>query len=635
MKLRHFFPCLLLAGMAVTMVSCSEEATLPQGQGRNVTMTVNISRVGDNTRAVLTEKDGDLNCTWEENDLILVADGNGNKLGVLSIKNGVGESTATFSGDINTDAEGETDIKFLYLGPKTKTELEELPDPVVIDYSAQDGTLGWLSANDFFYGGLKVEIVNSYVNVDGVSLSRQISFGKFDLQLPEGVTYGGEAITVAGSGIYTQASVSHTGNCTFSNTEGEDAKITVTPAADSNGTFYLAVLPNAGEEIAPTFSVTIDGTEYSCTLGARTWQASEFVRVANADGSFSGVGLNMEAPTVSPVEDNTVGPVIEIEGKKYKFVKGNLYYDINDQSWHLYDKETHFGILAGTSSYYEKINLYSKGINGKGVSESNHIIDLFAWGATGLGDASSTARAKLPDVIRQGTAGETSWAGSNWPSYNTDTMDMNGNANITNLWGSYTFDEPIYDFGYAYMQNGRPAGDDRTYVTAPLAAYAYICDQSRSFSQGCTVKGAGLNGEDVKGALIILGMTTVAEAKEKIESVGGSVTSSFKKLNVSVNNAGFDFQITLPDYESIDKLGAMFFALAGSSNWSSKQQLSKDCGNYWTRDAAKGSSTDANGYSFFFRKSSSASEFHWVVGRNGVSKTRRTQNSVRLMVEVD
>ncbi|MDE6522784.1 MAG: hypothetical protein K2L17_08210 [Muribaculaceae bacterium] len=639
MKLRHFYPCLLFAGIAVTMASCSEEATLTSGQGRNVTMTVNISRMGDATRSILSEEAGDLKCTWEASDLVLVVDNVGNKLGVLHLTSGAGEVNATFTGEINTAAEGETKLGFLYLGSKTEEEIDELPNTVTFSYAKQDGSLDWLSSHDFFTGTQEVNITNSYVSVENVTLARQLAFGKFDIQLPEGVNYEGQDITVSGTGIYTQASVTMGGVATFSNTEENGGVITVKPVTVSDGSysssFYLTVLPNSNEQIEPTFSVSIDGTEYSCTLDPRTWTASEFVRAANGDGSFSGIKLEMTPPTVDTGEDNTVGPVIEIDGKKYKFVKGNLYYDMNDASWHLYEKETHFATLAGTSSFYEKINLYQKGINGKGISDSNHIIDLFAWGATGLGDASSTARAKLPDVIRQGTAGESTWAGSNWPTYNTNTMDVNGNANITDLWKLYTFEDPIYDFGYAYMQNGRPAGDSKTYVTAPLAAYAYICDQSRSFSQGCTVKGAGLNGEDVKGALIILGVTTAAEAQDKIEAVGGSV-KNLKKLNVSVNNAGFDFQITLPDYESIEKLGAMFFALAGSSNWmSGKQQLSTDCGNYWTKDGAKGSSSDANGYSFFFRKSSSASEFHWVVGRNGVSKTRRTQNSVRLMVEVE
>ncbi|MBD5262547.1 MAG: hypothetical protein HDS39_00535 [Bacteroides sp.] len=553
MKLRHFFPCLLLAGMAVTMVSCSEEATLPQGQGRNVTMTVNISRVGDNTRAVLTEKDGDLNCTWEENDLILVADGNGNKLGVLSIKNGVGESTATFSGDINTDAEGETDIKFLYLGPKTKTELEELPDPVVIDYSAQDGTLGWLSANDFFYGGRKVEIVNSYVNVDGVSLSRQISFGKFDLQLPEGVTYGGEAITVSGSGIYTQASVSHTGNCTFSNTEGEDAKITVTPAADSNGTFYLAVLPNAGEEIAPTFSVTIDGTEYSCTLGARTWQASEFVRVANADGSFSGVGLNMEASTGSPVEpedeDDLVGPAFKVKDSDgnevwVRFTRANLHYNVKEDSWYLPEKQTDF---VNKSGRYV--------VSGEG-SEDREIIDMFRWGATGIDDEVYKPR---PADFWKASKSENSGTkvSALLPS---EDSDLNTRLYDKTIYPDLSFNGTPFDWGVAYSNTGK-------YYTLTESELRSI------ITNNCVVLGKV---DGTAGAILTDSKNFDAL---KIKTNKPSLT----KLSLSVSQQGSNvtWDMVSLTYDQLTELNAVFFPAVGYND-PSKALDYNTLGWYWT-----------------------------------------------------
>ena len=316
MKLRHFFPCLLLAGMSVTMVSCSEEATLPQGQGRNVTMTVNISRVGDNTRSILTEAEGDLKCTWEATDLILVVDGSGKKLGVLSLQGEAGLETATFTGTITTDAVGDTDVNFLYLGSKTAEELNALASPVVLDYSSQDGTLAWLSANDFFSGSENVNIVNSYVSVESVSLSRQISFGKFDMKLPEGVTYNGEAITVSGTGLNTKASISLSdGKTVFS----EEGSITVTrPEGETDTEFYLTVLPSI---ITPTFSVTIGDKTYSRTLGQREWKASEFVRKS---GTYEGIALDM---TTKDPDENDPYEGYENEDPRnplHKFAKYNL-----------------------------------------------------------------------------------------------------------------------------------------------------------------------------------------------------------------------------------------------------------------------------------------------------------------------
>ena len=356
MKLRHFFPCLLLAGMSVTMVSCSEEATLPQGQGRNVTMTVNISRVGDNTRSILTEAEGDLKCTWEATDLILVVDGSGKKLGVLSLQGEAGLETATFTGTITTDAVGDTDVNFLYLGSKTAEELNALASPVVLDYSSQDGTLGWLSANDFFSGSENVNIVNSYVSVESVSLSRQISFGKFDMKLPEGVTYNGEAITVSGTGLNTKASISLSdGKTVFS----EEGIITVTrPEGETDTEFYLTVLPST---ITPTFSVTIGDKTYSSTLGQREWKASEFVRKS---GTYEGIALDM---TTKDPDENDPYEGYENEDPRnplHKFAKYNLvrvgergsldngFADSETENGALYQWGRNYGYMDRSGTYY-------------------------------------------------------------------------------------------------------------------------------------------------------------------------------------------------------------------------------------------------------------------------------------------
>ena len=356
MKLRHFFPCLLLAGMSVTMVSCSEEATLPQGQGRNVTMTVNISRVGDNTRSILTEAEGDLKCTWEATDLILVVDGSGKKLGVLSLQGEAGLETATFTGTITTDAVGDTDVNFLYLGSKTAEELNALASPVVLDYSSQDGTLAWLSANDFFSGSENVNIVNSYVSVESVSLSRQISFGKFDMKLPEGVTYNGEAITVSGTGLNTKASISLSdGKTVFS----EEGSITVTrPEGETDTEFYLTVLPSI---ITPTFSVTIGDKTYSSTLGQREWKASEFVRKS---GTYEGIALDM---TTKDPDENDPYEGYENEDPRnplHKFAKYNLvrvgergslengFASSETENGALYQWGRNYGYMDRSGTYY-------------------------------------------------------------------------------------------------------------------------------------------------------------------------------------------------------------------------------------------------------------------------------------------
>ena len=364
MERRHFYSCLLSAGLAISLVSCSEDDTVLQGQERNVTMTVNISRTGDSTRSILTEENGSLKCTWEANDLVLVVDKAGNKLGVLKLTTGENEVNATFSGDITTSATGDTELNFLYLGSKSAEELNSLPNPVVISYASQDGTLDWLQKNDFFIGSKTVSIANSWANVESLDLSRQVAFGKFEIKFPEGITYGGETVTISGSGIYTQASVSMSGaTADFSENGSIEIK---RPDGTNSAEFYVTLLPTS-ESITPTFSVTIDEKTYTSTLASRTWKASEFVRKNNGDGTFSGVTLDMTIPTSG--DDDIYKEYADEDPRNplHKFAKYNLvrvgergslvngFADSETENGALYQWGRNYGYMDTNGIYKEEI----------------------------------------------------------------------------------------------------------------------------------------------------------------------------------------------------------------------------------------------------------------------------------------
>lgn len=614
MKFNRFSTLYLLGAVALAG-GCQQQDIEGIDNGSEVNLSVEVSKpyLDSSTRTALTENNkGNLDCVWTANDNLVVTDLSGVQKGILTLMNGyANKDHGLFDGTVSGVGDGEQTLNFYYLGVNNLGHVAGTNR--TLDFSSQRGSEASLGDNDLLSASCKVNVDGKSAYAENISLLREVAFGRFQLNLPEGVDAVGKTVTVKGENVYSSATLTYA-NGGLTSVEG-NISVTVQPGNE----FFLTLIPGQdGAAITLNFEVTVDDITYTGTPGQRVWKKGEYVRQDLGNGSYAGIPVEMtkvggEEP--EPVFDDTVGPTITIDGKKYRFLKGNLYYNTKSKEWKIFEKETYYLNAAGVSTDYS-------------TSGTPEEIDLFPWGATGLSNA------KRPDYIRHGWAGEYTLAGSNWPSSNTGTMDLAGNANIIDLWKSYGDEtNPVYDYGYAYMLNGRPDGDNRTYRTAPLEAYAYICNQEYSFSQGCTIKGAGLNGEDVKGALIIPGITTVEEAKAKITEVGGT-PGNLVKLDVTVNNAGFDFYITLPDYESISKLNAMFFALAGSSNWATKQQLSTNCGAYWTKDAAKGSSTDANAYCFFFRKSSSASEFHWVVGRNGVSVTRRTQNSVRLMVEV-
>lgn len=231
----------------------------------------------------------------------------------------------------------------------------------MLDYSAQDGTIDWLSKNDFFTGSQNVTITNSYVSVESVSLSRQISFSKFEMQLPDGVTYSGQPIIVSGEGLNTKASISMTdGSAAFS----EVGSITVTrPEGENSNEFYLTVLPST---ITPTFSVTIDSKTYSCTLAQKTWEASKFVRKDNLDGTYSGIILKMTEKTTGD------DPYKEYENEDprnplHKFAKYNLvrvgdrgslvngFADSETENGALYQWGRNYGYMDTNGIYKESI----------------------------------------------------------------------------------------------------------------------------------------------------------------------------------------------------------------------------------------------------------------------------------------
>ena len=670
--------------------SCSQEEMLSGDgdlavKGQPVKLTLTVNRGGVQTRTILTEdaSTGGLVSKWKTGDKLYVYDTNGNKVGTLELESLVSPSVGVFSGTVTAE-DGIHDYSFWHYtvdGEMVFTTEDSNSHRLTVNVANQNFTsIEDLSALDILTSNDPSDMADVQVIVkDGqaavakdITLRSRLAMAHFSLSGIDPNAAGTLKIYDVNDNIYIQDGLM------FSNTgsgnklqagEGEGIKVTI---SEGQTDVYVALIPTFG---TPLKEYTL-GFELTDTDNGKVY-TYQFINptVLKAGVYYSGNdGKGFEIPmnevkveTPDPVteDEDLVGPPIKIGDKYYRFVRGNLYCDILDKdnyTWHLYDRETDYQLKAGTSSLYisGSYTSYVRQINGtwKGssnpanVNENNHYIDLFAWGATGLG--TGDYKAKLPDVIRKGIANEstsTSYTGAHWPSDVTNTMDVNGNANILDLWKGYSFSNPEYDFGYAYMQNGRPAEDTRTFVTAPLEAYAYICDQERSFSQGCVVKGAGYDGKsDAQGALILYGITTIEDAKAAIESVGGKTKTGFNALTPNKPKSGFTYLIELPDYEALQALNkvkevngkavniqALFFASGGNGvyNFSSGVvNLNSTDGAYWTSDGAKGSSTTANAYGFYFRNTTSATEFCWKIDASGVSSKRNTQRSVRLMVEV-
>lgn len=570
-------------------------------------MTVNISRGDNSTRSILKEQGGNLNCTWEATDLVLVTDQSGKKLGILELKSGAGEDNATFSGDITASA-GESNLNFLYLGSKSKAELEALSTPVAIDYSSQDGTLTWLSKNDFFTASKNVTIAGSVVNVESLSLSRNVAFAKFELKFPEGVTYGGESIKITGTGLNTAASIALTDGTGAFNTPGT---ITITrPESDTSSEFYVTILPST---ITPAFSVVVGGKTYTCTLDKRTWKASEFVRLDNKDGSYSGIALSMQG---KKSEDDTVGPEFNINNRKFKFTKANLAYNIEKKEWYLLDEQysylhkTGWALANGT---WAVPNNYQKETD----------IDLFGFGTTGLIYDGESKTANAPEYWHKQTlySGKSLDGTTEGRYYPTQETKINEGYTGSNL--QYGISETVFDWGTAYERQSSVTGNyftlnesDWREIAKDYFVYgATITDlkmaDGKTTLQGCII----FNAKNATEVNAILGDLAPKTTISKLEFKTGD--SNNTKFNCST------LKFTTAQFKTLEATGNIVFLPTAGHR--AIDTTTKTDGYYWTATAGQSWTSTI----FIFDGVSSTKSF-WLSS----SKSRMLGCSVRLVKEV-
>ena len=314
---------------------CREDVAGASGITRRVRLSVNVTDDGGNlTRATLTEEEGRLKSDWTSGDKLIVANSKGEKLGELTLKSPANKETDSeggtvyrFEGDITTEDSGTATYSFFHIANKDIANLTNDKGVVTIDYSNQDGSIEWIRSHDIFSGQAKVVFTTAPSTDDEsgestesaqsetVKLSRPIAFGHFTLSFPEGVTVANDVVKITGKGIYTTLNVSLGGN-SYSVGNGESGESGAEGRVESGiittkgSDLYLAILVPDGREIEPVFTATINGVEYTGTLGAHTWEAGTFVR----EGHEKGVSVKMEAESDEEDPDNPLT----------KFAKSNL-----------------------------------------------------------------------------------------------------------------------------------------------------------------------------------------------------------------------------------------------------------------------------------------------------------------------
>lgn len=220
-----------------------------------------------------------------------------------------------------------------------------------------------------------------------------------------------------------------------------------------------------------------------------------------------------------PIEDNTstasdenlVGAEFSVNGKKFRFTSGNLQYNATESKWLLAERQTDIICASGSNQ---------------------SPIDLYCWGATGIGSAQRPVTTNL--------------SASSYPSA-TDNIFTSGNILNTD-----------YDWGKAYgTQEGEngyftlTADDWSSLISNYVVSAATIEKVPDADNPSKTASHMGL---------IILPLTDDKEIKSKIENIGGGFYSNnysrFTLSTSSINSSSFQaIYLTL---EQLSALNAVF-----------------------------------------------------------------------------
>ena len=588
------FSSIVLGVLSIAAISCSEKLSdggSPALESAHV--TVYAAKGDTETRSLLSEENGNLKCEWTDGDQLLVTDANGSVKGTLNLTD---KEAGKFEGDLLLSGDGKVTLKYFHFG--TGTDLAKVSQEYGFDISSQDGSIGSLGKYDALSTQAEISVIDGRAYPEGtLRLERHFSFAHFTLKLPEGVTVSGEPVTISGDNVITKATLGLANRTVTGQAAGS---ITVNQGSNS---FYVNLIP--ANSVAPVFTVTIGGKEYTGSLSARDIAAGRFIR-KNDSGNNTGVTVDM---TVSggddPAKDDTVGPEFEINGKKYRFTSGNLYYNTKTGEWGIHERQTDFTNAGGLD------------LKDGSVEKNPELIGLFAWGATGLEDA------QKPTTLKE-AAWQQTYDGHHFPS-----TTQNLNSSIQSLWNH----DYVYDWGLAYMESGRAKDDDRQYLTPSAAIFTEL--MNCGFVQGATIKGAASDGSAVTGLIVIPDVKTLNEAKDFINSVeGATCKSSMMDLSNAWKRVYYQ-NIILDSYEVLKKLNdAVFLPAASKRNLTSSTVYnSNGDGWYWS---STGSQT--NGYNLSFRDNNNNGG-GWLSYSGGKDTThssmgREHQMAVRLLVEV-
>lgn len=131
------------AAVALALTGCTGQEDIIDGgdtPAQGVTFTITASTGVENpdgTRANLTEGDSKNPWLWEKDDNLLVVNADGKALGIITLKEGIGEEKGVFEGPVNGLTAGQK-VRIFYLGPNTNTS-RIVNGKIMFDFSTLNG----------------------------------------------------------------------------------------------------------------------------------------------------------------------------------------------------------------------------------------------------------------------------------------------------------------------------------------------------------------------------------------------------------------------------------------------------------------------------------------------------------------
>lgn len=655
MKLKSIYRLAFL-GSLVAIAGCSGDDLDGVSSGsvpESVAVTLTVARPGDaSTRTVLTDNnDGTLTSKWTAGDKLLVVTSDGIKAGELTLLSGENTITGVFTGDLAI-ADG-THATLWYLGASNGDAAPytcatgSTGDKVTLttDLSGKEGSpkLG-VSFDDLKRAELltedDVEFTvkggKGYVKTEGITLDQKMAMAHFSLIFPGDFAVSDGATLKVNSEkgdlpnvktwLPANSAAEASYGYTFTIGDGKDIQI-----SNNTADLYIPIIPGSYKL---KFEVTSGSKQYSYSLTEES-QISAGVYYTCGAPSYAGIKVELSEPKTpdpNPADDDLIGGVFEVNGKKFRFTKANLKYDIANDKWSLFDEQYQFINRAG---WADKNGNYMPTI-GKKVGNSMKdfalppyadIIDCFGFGATGLYDYESGETAQYPQFFRQTKIQTQDQANYYYPTNNTD---YNKGSGYTGSYLEAGIQFTAFDWGYAYYLSKN--SEDKPSVDHPYTSYDpdplngsnpvyryftlttsdWTAIKNKYFIAACTILNAGNTvDKDSKGNIYgCLIFPIVADAdirdvqilkdRNKNEKViamlnkvdGITTTNKVKTIeNLSFTttsgptyfNADW-IKMTVEQFKQLEAMGVVFLPQAG---YRAEESLATKSGYYWTATAGQ------------------------------------------------